>query len=474
MTDGSESVLEQALALAVTPTPAAKPAYVASTARAITRRGVFWLGQTCNLRCHFCYFLDRIEDERHPEHAFMSLEKAKALCLTLVEHYGNNSVDIQGGEPTLYPSIYDLVAYCAKIGLSPTIITNGQALSNREIVARFRHAGLRDFLVSVQGLGAVYDELVGREGAHVRQMKALRHLQEEGIPFRFNTVVSKPALAQLGDIARLAVRTGAEVVNFLGFNPFNDQHTGKRSAKNVPRYAEVSAPLNDALDVLAAAGVEANVRYLPFCVVAERHRPSVYDYPQIPYDLHENDFASWSWTDLPAQRMREAPLTAPYGLGPRLPLGALRTPLRRLVVQIPRVGDGLHDIKQRLERRWASRPTDKTRDELYQEDARVRAREYTGYAHVAACAACDLQPVCDGFYGDYTELFGDGDARPIATGGRVTNPQHYSQHQAKRIHPEDRPWLEAAFPPSSQHSAPSTSKKRSALRKEGPVEKRWR
>ena len=444
MTPENGSVLEPALELALTPAAGAKPAYVSSQARAITRRGILWLGQTCNLRCHFCYFLDRIENEQHPEHAFMSLAKAQEICRTLVEHYGNNSIDIQGGEPTLYPHIHDLVAYCAEIGLSPTIITNAQVLSNRTVVERYRGSGIRDFLVSVQGLGAVYDELVGSEGAHARQMKALHHLQEAGIPFRFNTVVSRPALAQLGDIARLAIETGAEVVNFLGFNPFNDQQTGKRSSKNVPRYTEVTGPLNDALDLLAAAGVEANVRYLPFCVVAERHRRTVYNFPQIPYDLHENDFASWSWTDLPAQRMRDAPLTPPVDLGPRLTLGALRSPLRRLATQLPQIADGLHDIKQRLERRWASQPTGKSRDELYQEDARMRAREYTGYRHVAACASCDLQPVCDGFYGDYTEIFGDADARPIAIGGRVANPQHYSQHQAKRVHPFDVLWLETA------------------------------
>ena len=45
---------------------------------------------------------------------------------------------------------------------------------------------------------------------------------------------------------------------------------------------------------------------------------SVYNFQQIPYDLHENDFASWSWTDLPAQRRRDATLTPPFGLGLRL------------------------------------------------------------------------------------------------------------------------------------------------------------
>ena len=77
----------------------------------------------------------------------------------------------------------------------------------------------------------------------------------------------------------------------------------------------------------------------------------------------------------------------------------------------------------------------------------MRAREYTGYRHAAACASCDLQPVCDGFYHDYTELFGDGEAHAIAIGGRVINPQHYSQHQPKRIHPEDLRWLDTADVP---------------------------
>jgi sulfatase maturation enzyme AslB (radical SAM superfamily) len=435
------TVLADALALATTGAPAAKPVYMPAHARPITRRGILWLGQTCNLRCRFCYFLDRIENADHPEHAFMSLAKAEAICRTLVDYYGNNSIDIQGGEPTLWPRIYELVAYCAEIGLSPTIITNAQVLSRRELVARYRQHGLRDFLVSVQGLGRVYDDLVRQEGAHVRQMQALRNLQEEGVPFRFNTVLTKPALAQLVDIAELAVRTGAEVVNFLGFNPFNDQETGKRSAENVPRYGELRAPLDAALDVLTAAGVEANVRYLPFCTVSQRHRQRVYDFAQIPYDLHENDFASWSWTDLPAQRMGAAPMTPPFGLGQRLTLGPLRAPLRRLAAQMPRVGEQLHEIKQHLERRWAAQGSPTSREQLYREDARMRAHEYTGYRHVSACERCDARPICDGFHADYVVLFGDDEAKPIDVGGRVADPRHFCRHQTKRIHPDDARWL---------------------------------
>ena len=45
--------------------------YALTNHRALCRRGVLWIGQTCNLRCHFCYFLDKIMDKNHPEHDFL-------------------------------------------------------------------------------------------------------------------------------------------------------------------------------------------------------------------------------------------------------------------------------------------------------------------------------------------------------------------------------------------------------------------
>lgn len=420
--------------------------YLETAARKVTRRGILWLGQTCNLRCHFCYFLDRIEDHEHAEHGFMSLDKARRICKTLVDYYGNNSIDIQGGEPTLYPPIYDLVEYCAEIGLSPTLITNAIALSKYDNVVRYKQAGIRDFLISVQGLGEVYDRIVGRSGAHLWQMKALHNLQKVGIPFRFNTVLSRAALPQLMDISRLAVETGCGPVNFLGFNPFNDQTTGKRSAENVPSYEEIKGPLEAAMDYLAAQGVEVNVRYLPLCLLPDRHRANAYGFKQLPYDLHENDYASWSWTDLPAQRTAGMELTPPFGLGKRLSLGVARSAARKIDRKFPWLGKRLHQVKQGLEITWS-----KNRAEyqdagqlelLYQKDGEIRATEYTGYRHVPACASCSIRSVCDGVYGDYADLFGADGLRPVQLSQEVKDPQHFTREQHKVIHPFDKEWLE--------------------------------
>ena len=67
----------------------------------------------------------------------MSIEKLKKMCHTLRYYYGNTSVDIQGGEPTIYPDILELIRYCKEIGLHPTLITNGWALADIEKLRGF-------------------------------------------------------------------------------------------------------------------------------------------------------------------------------------------------------------------------------------------------------------------------------------------------------------------------------------------------
>ena len=439
--EADEVLLERALELAHTDRPAPRRELTRTRRRTLTRRGVIWLGQTCNLRCHFCYFLDRIENARHPEHAFMSLEKAQHICRTLREVYGNTAVDLQGGEPTLWPPIVELVRFCRAIGLHPTIITNGLLLADRRRCIELREAGLRDFLVSVHGLGGLHDAVVGLQGAAAKQMRALSNLRELDIPFRFNCVMSKAAAPQLPSLASLAIETGALAVNFLAFNPFEDQlHSGVRTANNVPLYSELSGPLELALDRLEAAGVEANVRYIPLCMVAARHRKSMYNFKQLPYDRHEWDFHSWSWTGLPPQRMRQGETSPPFALEPRIPADGVRrwsAPLRRAIAGHPL-------LERATQRVWSAlshvRHPAPTHEQLLWNNAEVRAVEHCGYRRGKACRRCDLRRICDGFQGDYAALFGTAEARAVTGLGRIDHPAHFIREQDRWVEEEDREW----------------------------------
>ena len=423
---------EEALAgaLALAGQVAERPRLKSTRERTITRRGVMWLGQTCNLRCYFCYFIDRIETISHPEHPFMTLEKAQKICKTLVDEFANDAIDIQGGEPTIWPPILDLVRYCREIGLFPTLITNALVLDKPEKCRAYQEAGIGDFLVSVHGIGEVHDRVVQLQGAHVRQMKALRNLREEGIPFRFNCVLSKPVVAQLPQIAELCVKTGAQVLNFLTFNPFEDQSRGgKRSANNVPMYSEISAQLEKALDILDDAGVEANVRYLPLCMVPERHRKSMYNFQQLPYDHHEWDYASWSWTGLVEQRMKGGDVSPVLALETvRLP-GRLRKQLLDRILARPRLRKAVFTVHNKIGRLASAL---RSRDALYRDNARIRAASHCGYTYADVCGQCSAKEICDGFHGDYAGLFGTSEARPFH-GPRLKDPRYYIRTQDKIV-----------------------------------------
>lgn len=367
----------------------------------LTSRGVIWLGQTCNLRCHFCYFHNRIRDLNHPAHPFMSLDKAKRICMSLRDHYGNTAVDIQGGEPTIYPDILPLVAYCREIGLAPALITNAVVLNSIEKCKALQDAGVDDLLISVHGLGKVYDTAVGVPGASKKQQRAIDNCSSLGIPFRFNTVLAKSVLSQLTHIVYLALEKGARVVNFIAFNPFEDQQGNVRSKIDVPRYTDVAQQLREALDICRKFGLEANVRYLPFCILPETYRNQFYNFQQLPYDAHEWDYASWSWTAQNPQQRRDGKLT---------PLISLREANKRNRM-FKEVTNYLCDGSI-------------SREDEYRHSAWIRAREHCAYQYAEGCDGCALKLICDGFHGDYASMFGTWESAPVA-GDTITDPCYY-------------------------------------------------
>jgi len=404
-----------------------------SQERKITRRGVVWLGQTCNLNCYFCYFRDKIDDKEHPEHPFMSLEKAKKIMHTLRYVYANNAVDIQGGEPTIYPKIFELIEYCNEIGLAPTLITNGIVLANEDITQKFKKAGVKDFLFSIHAIGETYDRIVGLPGGSKKQMKALRNLQKYDIPFRLNCTMTKEAGKQLVDIATLAVETGAMVVNFIAFNPFADQQ-GKRDLTDVPKYSDLKENLQKAIDILEENSIEANVRYFPICMLDEKYRKNIYNFQQLPYDSHEWDYNSWTWTTRFNQKTKWNELDKPIPLL----LYNLREYNGIDFSQWCEHGTKKHYFKdvsdyEMFELMLKLFSSDVPKELLYKNNAKLRAEKHTGYRKCETCKNCDIEDICDGFHGDYAEVFGMEEANAIKIGEKIVDPKYFIKKQLKVV-----------------------------------------
>jgi len=400
-----------------------------TTERTLNRRGVLWLGQTCNLRCFFCYFTNKINDKDHPEHKFMSLEKAKEICYKLRTVYGNEYVDIQGGEPTIYPYIYELIEYCNSIGLKPSLITNAIVLADEEKCRKYKESGISDFLVSTHALREAFDQIVGLKGGSERQLKGLFNIQKLNIPFRLNCTLTEQALTQIPELSQMAIETGARVVNFIVFNPFADQQGVSR--EGVPRYSTIRKSISKYIDLLESEGVEVNVRYLPLCMLKSKHRKNIYNFQQLPYDQHEWDYNSWTWTTRFNQRSSSDELdeTIPILLydvpdyngvdfGRASEHGTKEHYMREI------------DIKEHLIRLFSS---GLPKEVIYRQNARLRAEKHCGYVYSQKCSQCSVKSICDGLHSDYAQTFGTDEVKPIKLSKTVDNPKHYISKQQKII-----------------------------------------
>ncbi len=407
--------------------------------RVLTKRGVMWLGQTCNLRCYFCYFLNRINDADHPEHPFMTLEKAKKICHTLRYFYGNTSIDIQGGEPTILPDILELIRYCKEIGLYPTLITNGLVLAKKEKLQEFKDAGVRDFLVSLHGIGEIHDKVVVRKGAYEKIIQAIENMVELDVPFRFNCTMSKPVVPILPEIAKKAVQYGALAVNFIAFNPFEDQETGIRTHDTVASYADIKKSLGEAMDILEEAKIECNVRYLPMCMAEEKHRKNFYNFQQLSYDNHEWDYASWMWPGMQPQRMKDSELNKPFKIGRLARRIYISEPHERMKreSQSPFKTNAFYTAQHAIANLGVAVFG---KDYWYRREGRVRPAMDLHYQHHDKCEQCSLRNICDGFHGDYANFYGTDEAVPVTNIPVVDDPLYYIRQQDKVVEEEDKAW----------------------------------
>jgi hypothetical protein len=135
------------------------------------------------------------------------------------------ALDLDGGEPTLYPGFFALVSLAKKLGYRPiTVTTNGRRLADRAFASRFLLSGITDVLVSLHGHEAgVHDGLTRRAGSFDETVSGLRHalrLKPKRMSVAVNTVLTAENAATIGDFFAFAHGLGVEKVNVQFVTPF--------------------------------------------------------------------------------------------------------------------------------------------------------------------------------------------------------------------------------------------------------------
>jgi heme d1 biosynthesis radical SAM protein NirJ len=159
------------------PEPAgARRGHAGGRSVAMTGPVVIWnLVRRCNLTCMHCYSLSGDVDfpgELSTAQVFDVLDDLKAFRVPVLI--------LSGGEPLLRPDIFDISARARELGFFLCLSTNGtlidDAMADRIAAAGYDYVG-----VSLDGMGAMHDQVRRKEGAFDASLEGLRRLRDRGV-----------------------------------------------------------------------------------------------------------------------------------------------------------------------------------------------------------------------------------------------------------------------------------------------------
>lgn len=146
----------------------------------------------CNLHCDGCEYGSR----NFMPHQNIDLNKIVRLLDGLVAQRIYR-VRFYGGEPLLRTDLKLMVAHAVKLGISPTISTNGFLLRNR--INELFDAGLRNISISGYGLNDDYDRHVHTQGAFDKFEEGISYARQKygnKLQLSYNILISKVLVNQ--------------------------------------------------------------------------------------------------------------------------------------------------------------------------------------------------------------------------------------------------------------------------------------
>jgi radical S-adenosyl methionine domain-containing protein 2 len=176
----------------------------------------FHVWKFCNYKCRFCFAT--FEDVAGQ----VKRDTALAIIEAIAGH-GCDKLTFVGGEPTLCPFLGDLIERTAALGITTSIVSNGERL--RPLMERY--AAVLDWIgLSVDSCDEATSVQLGRgKGDHVeRSVELATRARELGIRIKLNTVVT--ALNHHEDMSALVRRIRPERWKIFQVLPVAGQNDG--------------------------------------------------------------------------------------------------------------------------------------------------------------------------------------------------------------------------------------------------------
>jgi MoaA/NifB/PqqE/SkfB family radical SAM enzyme len=229
-----------------------------------TAKVIINLTYRCNNHCQFCAVGNRLQQDLDLDTVKEVLERYAARGITLL--------DLDGGEPTLHPDLFDIIAYARQIGFATiNITTNGRRLAYPDFTRKLLASGITSLLISLHGADAVvHDAITGTPGSFKETMAGIENvlaMRSEELDFGINTTLGKPNYHLLEALVERLSALGVTKFNIQFLTPF-----GRAAAQLLPPQEAAAAVVKKTIERFGDA-MQIQVINLPFCALPglERH-----------------------------------------------------------------------------------------------------------------------------------------------------------------------------------------------------------
>lgn len=166
----------------------------------------------CNLRCPYCYN-DSGNSTEHLSYSVLA-DQIKSVAAIY-----DCRVSLSGGEPLLYPWLFDLLLFLTENNISASIVSNG-ILVNSEFVEFLvnNHILISHFQVSLDGPNESINAFTRGKGHFDPAMNTISRLKQYGIPVHVNCVISGYNYKSIDDVIDLVIKYNVDLLNFSFVN----------------------------------------------------------------------------------------------------------------------------------------------------------------------------------------------------------------------------------------------------------------
>lgn len=171
--------------------------------------GGVWLtvNRTCNFRCKWCY----AEETGYKKDGDMPYELAKNI-IVLARDMGASNIILIGGEPTLWPHIFDVIDYIHENDMRAALVTNGHMLSNDNFFQRLKDSKIDSVSISLKaGNAKQHEELTGNKEFE-KVLEGIKNLGSLDIKSNISITLSKLISSNLSELVEVAINNDARGV----------------------------------------------------------------------------------------------------------------------------------------------------------------------------------------------------------------------------------------------------------------------